>query len=166
MAKKSQQTLSYSVLDRLLGSEYDNTMTTLNGELNGEFTQRMVQTIARDLQSLLNTRKLEMQLPGGYKELEPSIIDYGVIDLTTLNARSQKDRDAFRLSVQKAIEEYEPRLKRVEVDIVDNPNEMGLIFHFNIKAVLLMEPTPLTLQFDSMLPSDTRMFQVKGNVHE
>lgn len=166
MAKQRQQTLSYSVLDRLLGAEYDNTMTKADGGADDIFTQRMVQSIARDVQNLLNTRKQEMKLPDELKELQPSMVDYGVGDLTTINARSQKDREAFRNSVQQAIEEYEPRLKNLKVDIIENPAEDNLIFHFNIEAVLLMEPTPLTLRFDSVLPTDTRMFTVKGMAHD
>lgn len=164
MAKKEQQRLSYSVLDRLLGAEYDETSTTPSGEPDDVFTQRLIQCIARDLQNLLNTRKQEMSLPEQYTELAPSIVDYGVKDLTTVNARSQKEREEFRLSVQRSIERYEPRLKNVTVDIIENPGEAGLIFHFNIAAVLMIEPTPLALRFDSLLPSDTRMFEVKGMV--
>lgn len=166
MAKKLQQTLSYSVLDRLLGPEYGSAVTTVEGQPNPAFVERIVKTIARDVQNLLNTRKLEMDLPEQYKELRPSIVDFGIIDLTTLNARSERDREAFRLSVKRAVEAYEPRLKKIVVDIVDSPSDYGLIFRFNIEAVLLIEPTPLTLQFDSVLPSDTRMFEVKGTVNE
>lgn len=162
MAKKKQQTLSFSVFDRLLGPEYDNTVTSLDGEPNEQFTHKMIGCIARDLQNLLNTRKAEMTLPDELDDLKPSMSDYGVIDLTTVNARSQKDREDFRLSVQRAIENYEPRLKNVEVNIIDSPGEVDLIFHFNIEATLLVEPMPLTLRFDSVLPTDTRMFTVKG----
>lgn len=163
MAKKQYQTLSYSVYDRLLGPEYDNvTIATDDSEPNQAFTQRIIMSIARDLQNLLNTRKIEMDVNEQYNELEPSIVDYGVIDLTTVNARSEREREKYRESVQRAIENYEPRLKNVEVNVIDNPAESSLIFHFNISAVLMVEPTPLTLQFDSVLPTDTRMFQVRG----
>jgi type VI secretion system protein ImpF len=163
MATKQQQTLSYSVYDRLLGAEYDNvTIAAGDSEPNQAFTHRIIATIARDLQNLLNTRKMEMSLEDRYHHLEPSIVDYGVIDLTAVNARSDKEREKYRESVQCAIENYEPRLKNVKVNVIDNPNESSLIFHFNISAVLMVEPTPLSLQFDSVLPTDTRMFQVRG----
>ncbi len=167
MAKKKQnKTLSYSVLDRLLGPEFDNTTTTIEGEPNALYVEKMITCVTRDLQNLLNNRKVEMHIPDAFNELKKSLVDYGVMDLTTVSARSQADQEKFRLSVQKAIEHYEPRLKRVDVNIIESPSETSLIFHFNISAVLMIDPEPLTIRFDTVLPTDTRVFEVKGSAND
>src|SRR3989338_8192325 len=99
MAKKQRQTLTFSVYDRLLGPEYDNVVVA-GDEQNPLFTQQVISSIARDLQNLLNTRKAEMNIPDEFKFLKPSILDYGAIDLTTVNARSESEREKYRQSVQ------------------------------------------------------------------
>lgn len=163
MRKKQvqQDQLSYSVFDRLCGPEYDSTMTKLDGEPNLEYVNRMTACVARDLQNLLNTRKMELNLPE-LPALRPSIVDYGVMDLSSITAGSKDDQEKFRDSVLKAIENYEPRLKKVEVSIIEEGPETRLIFHFKISAVLMIDPVPLKINFDSILPTDIRMFKVRG----
>ncbi len=126
--------------------------------------QELTASVAQDLQNLLNTHKVigAEELPDDFPELRPSLVDYGIPDLTTISIYSDEQKQRFTEAVQRAIEVYEPRLKDVRVELLEANNEVELIFRFRIKAVLIVEPKPIPISFDTPLFSDTRLFAVKA----
>jgi type VI secretion system protein ImpF len=111
--------------------------------------------IRRDLEWLLNTR---VMLPAGvrhYPELERSLLNYGLPDFSTVLLGSPEHRDRFRLTVQFAIERLEPRLQQIEVQLSPVGRDHERTLYMKIAAVLLVEPEPVPLLFDSRVnPSD------------
>jgi type VI secretion system protein ImpF len=160
MSKKNiKERLPQSLLDRLLifkdpTFDADTPETTL------------IRSIEKDLQNLLNTRKIVDELPSDLPELAVSLVGYGVPDLTTINIYSESQKQNFCQAVQLAIESYEPRLDDIKVELLEAEKQIELIFRLRISAILLIEPEPLPVSFDSALLSDTRLFDVTGHLLE
>tara|TARA_R110000868_G_scaffold158036_4_gene385843 strand:+ start:426 stop:914 length:489 start_codon:yes stop_codon:yes gene_type:complete len=161
MAKANLTTkdVRLSLMDRLS----EHTMEAY--EYESPTVQDLIHAVERDLQNLLNTRKARTELPSGYGELEQSLYDYGIPDLTSVNVNSQTEKKNFCQAVEHAIATYEPRLKQVHVEMLDKQKDnVSLILQFRVAAVLMVEPTPIPVEFDSALKSDTRLFDVEGHV--
>jgi type VI secretion system protein ImpF len=145
-----------SLLERLLvfkdpAFDADNPLMTL------------IRSLEKDLQNLLNTRKIYDNLPEQLAELSISLVGYGVPDLTTISIDSEMQKQKFCQAVQLAIENYEPRLRDIKVELLDTDKQIELIFRLRISAILLIEPEPVPVSFDSALLSNTRLFDVTGH---
>ena len=109
--------------------------------------------VARDLANLLNTRIDEGDFPEAYDHVRRSVAAYGVHDYT----RSPVEQDEIRRSIERAVKNFEPRLARVKVQVL----EVGhLELHFRITAQLKADLGAEPLVFDAELPKQTRRFQV------
>lgn len=160
MSKKNpKEQLQQSLLDRLLTFKE----TSFDAKTPQEI---LIHSVERDLQNLLNTRKICPTLPADLKELNVSLVNYGIPDLTTINIYSESDKQNFCKAVQLAIENYEPRLKHIEVKLLEVEKQIELIFKIRISATLLVYPKPIPVSFDSSLLADTRLFDVKGQTVE
>ncbi len=153
---KKQDPITLSIFDRLSSERH------LVPEWEQGTVTELIATVERDLQNLLNTRKAVMNLSSHHDELHLSLLDYGIPDLTVININSSKQKDDFANALKKAIEHYEPRLKKVEVELLDTGNNIELILSFRITAVLQADPKPIPVVFDSSLLSHSRLFNVKG----
>src|SRR5689334_13868509 len=85
--------------------------------------------VARDLTHLLNTRINENDIPEEYEQARTSMLAFGVQDYT----RSPVEQDDIRRSIERAIRNFEPRLTRVQVQLVST----GVLeLQFRISAYL------------------------------
>ena len=109
----------------------------------------------------MNTRYNVVKPPDNLIEVEKSLLNYGLPDLATINITDAKKRDQFTLSLQKTLEEYEPRFKTVKVSYIDNKDETDRTLRFRIDAVIYADPLPQVVVFDSILESVTRTVSVK-----
>jgi type VI secretion system protein ImpF len=153
--KNPKERLPQSLLERLLVFKRPELEAKTPEEL-------LILSVEQDLQNLLNTRKICPELPNDLKELETSLVNYGIPDLTTINIYSETEKQNFCTAVQIAIEYYEPRLKYIKVELVEIEKQIELIFKIRISATLLIDPEPIPVSFDSALLADTRLFDVKG----
>ena len=154
------QPLLPSILDRLI----DNDPTARQEPPRGRThtIRELKQAVRRDLQNLLNTRVRCIPPPPEFKELLVSLVNYGIPDLTGIAFGSTKERESFRRSIQAVITQYEKRLRKLTVKIVDSPDPLERAIHFQIDAVLHAEPNPEPIQLDSTLRLTTCTFEVKG----
>jgi type VI secretion system protein ImpF len=79
------------------------------------------ESVRRELEQLFNTR---CPIPAHRLGSRPrTVIDYGIPDFSTFAARDPHDRARLATILRKAVEDYEPRLANVRVEIdalVDN----------------------------------------------
>src|SRR4051794_21457373 len=117
MAKvQPDQPLLPSVLDRLLD---DDPAASRDPPRNRyQVLRELKQSIRRDLENLLNTRRQPRPLPPGLEELEESLVTYGAPDVSSSGFGSAKGAERFRATLEEVIARWEPRFTRVSVSLV------------------------------------------------
>lgn len=148
-----------SILDRLFDNEPDNQSEVDPGQ--HQLLKQLRSSIRRDLEHLLNTRFFVIQPPSIYKEIDKSLLNYGLQDLATVNIIDLEKRDDFTRMLEKTLLQYEPRFKSVKVSFLDDEEKIDRTLRFRIDAVIYADPLPETIIFDSILESVTRTVSVK-----
>lgn len=151
------QLLVPSVLDRLLDNEPANTREVPLAR--HQVLRELKQSVRRDLENLLNTRWRAKGFPADLKELEVSLVNYGIPDFTGMKLGGLHDRERFRRVLENCVRTFEPRFRKVEVKLLEaNPLERTL--RFRIDAVLHADAAPVV--FDTSLEPTTGTFEVRG----
>jgi type VI secretion system protein ImpF len=162
MAKiQPDQPLLPSVLDRLLDD--DPTVSRDPPRNRHQVLRELKQSVRRDLEHLLNTRRQPRPLPAGLDELERSLVAYGVPDVTGPTYGSAEGAEHFRGLLEEVIAHWEPRFTRVRVSMVEGEGErIDRTLHFRIDALLKVDPAPEPVIFDSTFEPATGNVQVRG----
>ncbi len=93
------------------------------------------QSVLAELNRLVSTRsKLTFD---EFVKNDLTVLDYGLPDFTGYSVQNDDHRIAVKNAVVKAIEVYEPRLKKINVSIFSN-NSSKNISYFGIDAVLIL----------------------------
>ena len=156
----TDQLLVSSLLDRLLDDD-----PALTREVSKSRTQLLCdlkQSVRRDLENLLNTRRCCAVWPAHLEELERSLVSYGIPDITSTGLGTAAARDDFRRAVEDVIRQFEPRFTSVAVEMVENAEPVDRTLRFRIRALLRAEPAPEPVVFDSMLQPATGNIEVRG----
>lgn len=161
MARADRKTnIVPSILDRLLDDAPGVSQEPVSGRFQS--ARELERAVARDLEALLNTRQEALEeLPGEFKEVNRSLIVYGLPDFTSLSLMNPDDRKRILRAVEQAIAEFEPRLQRVRVTLeAPRQNDRGL--RFRIDALLRVDPAPEPITFDAVLRLNTQQYVVQG----
>lgn len=135
------------LLDRLMGEDHPS----------GLSIDQLKDSVARDLEALLNTRAA---IPSAKFDEHPlardSIVNYGLSDFAGMCLTSGEDREAICAAIKRAIEAHEPRLSDVNAAL--EPDEGGVNrLHFVISAKLRINPSAEPVNFNAVLqPSSLR----------
>lgn len=135
-----------SILDRLVDPESAGTAIMI-----GYDVPQMYRAVLRDLEELLNTRQTYRDLPENLKEVRDSIMSYGLPDIMSLDSVSSYEQAQIGRAIQRVIERFEPRLKDVQVQLLDpgeNWNRHSV--RFRVDARLTVDPAP-DVAFDTVL---------------
>jgi type VI secretion system protein ImpF len=126
-----------------------------------ESARRFKASLARDLEWLLNTRRVADPAPPEYEELARSLHHYGVPDFTSLSKDSPESRDILLTRVEDAVATFEPRLRDVRISVVERTTEnQRRELHFLIEGTLLMDPTPEFASFDTLFQFSSGEYRV------
>ncbi len=159
MARTNQITLTPSVLDRLIDHEPDRSEEPEWAQAQGVFELR--DTVKRDLESLLNSRQTRPELADNTDELATSMLTYGLPDFTSTGGGGIDEHEMLRLSVERTIERFEPRLKHVDVIVVPPKSPFERSLHLTISAMLWIDPEPIPISFDTVVQTATGTCEVK-----
>ena len=160
MAKiRSQQPVLPSLLDRLIDQDPEAVRESVRPA--AVLLQDIKANIRRDLEWLLNTRLYRQQRIDLYPELKTSVVAYGLPDFSTVLLGSAEHRENFRLAIQATIERFEPRLRRVQVEISPSGEEHDRTLYLKITALLMVEPDPVPLLFDSRIRALERAMELR-----
>ncbi len=118
-------------------------------------------SVERDLEALLNTRRPPIVLSEEPNELDRSLANYGLPDLSGVNLVSSDARDEFRGMVEEAVRRFEPRFKTVSVRLRDEWAEGDRSLRLRIEGTLHADPVPETVVFDSILEPVARSIDVE-----
>jgi type VI secretion system protein ImpF len=154
-------TVEQSLLERLIDLEPKNEAE--QPATRAQSVRQLKASLRRDLEWLLNTRRTPEAVGSEFQELERSLFNYGLPDLTTLNWESTHDRSYLARMIEALLATFEPRLKRVRVDPVGAISATQSVLRFQIEGLLDMDPAPERISFDTVLQLSSGEYQVKGD---
>ena len=147
-----------SVLDRLLDEHPDESRD--RPKSRGQPLIELRNAIRRDLEALLNTRQRHLSWPSGLTELNHSLVNFGIPDVTRIDVATQQDRENFCRELEAAIRRHEPRFQSLKVVMLDNAEPLDRTLRFRVEALVYADPTPESMVFDSSLDPVTHNFSV------
>lgn len=153
--------VTQSVLDRLIDTEPDSRVEA--GLTRSQSVRALKASLRRDLEWLLNTRRIPEPAGEIYPELGRSLYDYGFPDFSALSFANVRDRQRLLRTLETTIRLFEPRLESVRVVPVEADSDAMLrTVRFQIEGLLMMDPAPEQVTFDTVLSLTTGEYQVKG----
>ena len=156
---KVTQALTPSILDRLL--DFDPSRKVEAAISRSQVIKELRESVRRDLEFLLNTRKRCVEDISQWDELEYTVLNYGIPDATGVNIGAEDAREEFAKIIEKTVIKYEPRFKSVTITVLNDANSIDRTFRFRIDALLKVEPAVKPVVFDSSLEPVTRSFNVR-----
>ena len=118
-------------------------------------------SLCRDLSDLLNTRRSERDIDPIYDEAAKSLLTFGIPDFTQFDLKNTAEQERVRVSIERAIRQFEPRLTRVRV-IPEPPNPLNPTLRFQIEAKLRDETDSDDVVFDATVLRESRRISVTG----
>ena len=141
-----------TILDRLAPLDESR------GELGSRREAPVEDSIARDLEMLLNTRREEFLVPPEFEQTATSIVNFGIPDPAKCGSlRFGPEQAKLCRWIEEAIRNFEPRLRNVAVRVVDRENVAPLL-RFRVEAKA--EYTSEKLAFELGLKRDSGQLAV------
>jgi type VI secretion system protein ImpF len=159
LKRLSTRSLQPSILDRLIDLEPNNRNEVAS--VRAQSFKELKDSVRRDLEWLLNTCRTPVEPPTAARELWKSVYCYGLPDITGVGLKSQDERRRLSRVVEVAIADFEPRLMNVVVSIPQAATASRIV-HFQIEAMLRMEPAPERVFFDTTLELISGQYDVQG----
>ena len=160
---ETAQVLLPSILDRLIDDNPESDRDPIDDPLDA--LHKIQNSIARDLEQLLNTRLYWPETPPYLSELKHSLLNYGIPDFSTVSLGSEEHKEVFVAMILDAIKHFEPRFRKVDIEILENHDKEDRTLRFRTQAWLEIEPNPLAVVFDSQIDAIERALRVKVSNH-
>lgn len=145
------------LLDKLLTG---NKHTFSNDIVTRLSMEELKDSVARDLEALLNTRKvIADDLFRLYPECSKSIVTYGLNDFAGLSLASTDDRAYICRSLEKTIARHEPRLQNVQASLEVQEGSINKL-NFAISAFLVVHPAQEPVSFDAVLQPSSLHYSI------
>ena len=157
-----EQTVTQSVLDRLIDREPASNSET--APPRAQSVRQLKVSLRRDLEWLLNSRRTPEAVGTEYQELEQSLYNFGLPDVTSLSWDSARDRGRLARMIEQVLDTFEPRLSGVRVVAVEAAPGAQHVMRFQIEGMLDMDPSPEHISFDTLLQLSSGEYQVKGDL--
>jgi len=158
MAKrKGEAYLRPSVLDRLVGES-----APTGSDVSSQSLEAVKKSLLRDLDSLLNTRRIAFQAGDDFPEVRQSLYHYGLRDVSSMSSDSPTSRTQLAREVEELLRLFEPRLTGIRVTVPEESKDRHRHIRFIIEAELDVEPEPEPVTFDTVLEVASGEFSVRG----
>jgi type VI secretion system protein ImpF len=159
--RELEPTVKQSVLDRLI----DNApLERQDPPLPwADSVRRLRAAVRRDLEWLLNTRRIINTANANQLEVQNSVYHYGLPDVTSLSGDSPDTPILLARQMEECIAMFEPRLAAVRVTSSDTVGDSQHRIRFVIEALLKMDPDPERVMFDTVLEVTSGDFEVAGS---
>jgi len=126
-----------------------------------ESARRFRQSVQRDLDWLLNTRRTIVAAAADVPEVANSVHQYGLLDFTGMTTSHANWRERLIDDVRETIRLHEPRLTNVTVNMVSDGATHSHHVRFSVTATLLMDPSPEQVVFDTVLEVSSGTYEVE-----
>jgi type VI secretion system protein ImpF len=148
-----------SVLDRLIDDEPQ--ISREPPASRQKTLQQLKQSVRRDLEWLLNSRRSIEALPDDLREVSSSVAAFGLPDFSAFSVKNPSDQNRMRRSIEEAIRLFEPRMMDVTVTL-EPARDAERRVRFRIDANLRVEPAPEPVTFDTTLHLYNGEYTVQG----
>ena len=154
--------VTLSLLDRLTDSDPKSPSAEVP-PTRAESVRILRSGVRRDLEWLLNTRRNPDDPGAALVETENSLYNYGLPDFSSYSIASMKDQSKLVRVLQAAVKVFEPRLANIRVVPIEiNPKGLRTL-RIRIEGLLLMDPAPEHISFDTTLQLTTGDFSIKDD---
>jgi type VI secretion system protein ImpF len=150
--------VALSVLDRLIDLEPRNSQEVPPSR--GQSVRQLKESVRRDLEWLLNTRLVAIPPDERLRHVNRSLYVYGLPDFSAYSLSNPDDQNKLMRHLQIAIKNFEPRLAKVRVVPIEVSGTNTRTLRFRIEALLLMDPAPEHISFDTLLQLSSGEYEV------
>jgi type VI secretion system protein ImpF len=145
--------IPFNLLDRLLDDDPADAGDPVR--LAGAPLNRMKGSMARDLEELLNSRRLPEWELEGFPRCADSVLAFGIQDLGAFNLKDPRSLRALQEHLRRTIERFEPRLGSVRITL-EPGREPGKALRFRVDAVLRQQPGRPPVIYDATMHLGTQ----------
>ena len=139
---------------------FDRLLPTDAQQTQGLSLQELRESVASDLEDLLNSRVAKLdELIDDFPLAKKSILQFGIIDFVGLSTANPSDRDKICQSIEQSIAAHEPRLKQIRVEMLMDGHNMGALC-LSIQAYLNIHPLYEPVIFDALLKPTTQQYVI------
>jgi type VI secretion system protein ImpF len=156
---KFTKTIQPSLLDRLIDNEPENRAEAAVSR--AESLRQFRLGVKRDLEWLLNTTCAPLEIPDSCGEAKRSVLCFGLPDVSTVTVQDAAGERKLMRSLEEAIEKFEPRLAHARVTSREPFSGKRQAITFHVEAVLMVDPAPERISFDTVLEISKGAYSVK-----
>ncbi len=147
-----------SLLDRLIDTAPDLSRDPPRGRQDQ--TRDALDSLRRDLEALLNTRRRPISPPRALTQLRRSLLSFGTADFIGANMVTIEQRRVFALRLEEAIRDSEPRLQHLVVTVLNPRDNAERVLRLRIEATVVFDDLLLPVLFASTISPSTLRFSV------
>ncbi len=160
MAFQLDVLVTLSVFDRLIDLEPKSSVEA--PPTRAESVRRLRAAVRRDLEWLLNSRRVAFPPDPALEQTNNSLYVYGIRDISSVSLSSLDEQEKLLVHIKKTIALFEPRLKEVRViPLNDDAKKKLQRLDFRIEALLDMDPSPEQVSFDTTLDGVNQSYRVR-----
>jgi len=156
----SESAVTLSVLDRLI--DYDPRTSTEVPLSRAQSLRILKDALRRDLEWLLNTRRIAIPPDEALKEVGRSVYVFGLPDFTGYKMASSADQAKFLRLLQGVVKLFEPRLANIRVVPLEGSLMHTRTLRLRIDGMLLIDPAPEHVSFDTVLELTSGNYEVRN----
>ena len=133
-----------------------------NEHIKGLSVQELRESVAQDLEDLLNSRMANLDhVIDDFPLVKKSILQFGIIDFVGLSTANPMDRDKICQSIEVSIAAQESRLTQIKVEMLMDEQNMGSLC-LSIQAYLNIHPLYEPVIFDALLKPTTQQYVISA----
>lgn len=156
--------LQPSLLDRLIDDAPERAVDPPSAR--SEELRRVREGFRRDLEALLNTRRLPATPPAALGALREALPHYGVEDFVGAPLATPEQRADLARALEATIQAFEPRFRAVRVSVLKGRDPLERLLRIRIEAAVHLGPdtgqAPEPVAFETALDPAIRSFLVES----
>ena len=129
--------------------------------LRGLTIKELRESVAHDLEDLLNSRIAKLETIDDFPLVKKSILQFGIIDFVGLSTANPMDRDKICQSIEVSIAAQESRLTQIKVEMLMDEQNMGSLC-LSIQAYLNIHPLYEPVIFDALLKPTSQQYVISA----
>ncbi|MGO9258643.1 MAG: type VI secretion system baseplate subunit TssE [Bryobacteraceae bacterium] len=158
---KFTKNIEQGLLDRLIDNEPQNRNEVALSR--PESLRRFRLAVKRDLEYLLNTTRMPIEVPEFCEEAKRSVLFFGLPDIASISLQNASDEQRLMRALEASIKLFEPRLARARVTSTEPYASTRQAITFHVEAMLMIEPAPERISFDTVLEITKGEYSVKDS---
>ena len=141
---------------------FDRLLPETEKNYQGISLQQLRESVASDLEDLLNSRMAKLDdLIDDFPLAKQSILQFGIIDFVGLSTANPTDRDKICQSIEQSIAAHEQRLRQIKVEMLLDGHNRGALC-LSIQAYLNIYPLFEPVVFDALLKPITQQYVISA----